>query len=277
MSLFGPGGDQPEAKPVGDETVRLHLLITVKAAPQPSESYGETVCVAGVSMDLQHPRWVRLYPIGFRFLAGSDQFRKYDVVEVDAKPARADSRRESWRPQMDTLVVHRNLSNWRHRRSWLDPYLDERSMCQLIRDAREDPVSRSVGLVEVAEIGGVVVAPHPGWTAEEQRKIDRYAQQPFLFGKQDPAPLQAPRFQVQYRYRCTDRGCPGHRQSLVDWEAVAFQHRMAGESDSHVRRELERKCREVVSAPDRITAFYVGNQAGRRQTFSIGGVYYPPR
>jgi hypothetical protein len=45
----------------------------VKAAPQLSERYGETVCVAALSTDLQRRGWIRLYPINFRELASDDR------------------------------------------------------------------------------------------------------------------------------------------------------------------------------------------------------------
>jgi hypothetical protein len=45
-------------------------MITVKAAPNPSEQYGETVCVAGLQASVESPGWVRLYPINFRELGG---------------------------------------------------------------------------------------------------------------------------------------------------------------------------------------------------------------
>jgi hypothetical protein len=44
-----------------DRSRRLQLLVTVKAAPNPSTNYGETVCVAGISTDLADPGWIRLY------------------------------------------------------------------------------------------------------------------------------------------------------------------------------------------------------------------------
>ena len=56
------------------------MLITVKAAPTPSTTYGETVCVAGLSADPSDPGWVRLYPINFRHLDDTSQFAKYDII-----------------------------------------------------------------------------------------------------------------------------------------------------------------------------------------------------
>lgn len=67
-----------------------NVLVTVKAYPNPSRKYGETVCVAGV--DLKTSKWVRLYPIPFRDLDDEKKFAKYSVIEVRAKKPSDDKR-----------------------------------------------------------------------------------------------------------------------------------------------------------------------------------------
>jgi hypothetical protein len=55
-------------------------MITVKTYPNPSETYGETVCVAGVRLDRGRPEWIRLYPVKFRnadFEASSRSTRSF--------------------------------------------------------------------------------------------------------------------------------------------------------------------------------------------------------
>ena len=47
LSIFGDASDDPEPKPVYDRPERLQMMVTVKAAPNPSDKNGETVCVAG--------------------------------------------------------------------------------------------------------------------------------------------------------------------------------------------------------------------------------------
>lgn len=49
---------------VMSETARV--LITVKASPQPSAKYGDTVCVAGIRVDGGRAEWIPLYPLAFR-------------------------------------------------------------------------------------------------------------------------------------------------------------------------------------------------------------------
>src|SRR5262245_4317549 len=110
-SLF-EGDGKPDSKPADDRPRTLQLLIVVTAAPQPSETHGETVCVAGIRLDVEHSGWVRLYPINLRHLGDDRRFKKYDIVSVDAVPSRRDPRSESWRPRLDSLRVHRWLPPW---------------------------------------------------------------------------------------------------------------------------------------------------------------------
>ncbi len=56
------------------------VLITAKTYPTLSRKYGETVCTAGLRED---GSWVRIYPVPFRRLNDSEQYRKFDCVEVD--------------------------------------------------------------------------------------------------------------------------------------------------------------------------------------------------
>lgn len=55
----------------GQERIRARVL--VKAYPQPSEQYGETVCVAAITED--GSRLLRLYPIRFRHLDPEQRFK----------------------------------------------------------------------------------------------------------------------------------------------------------------------------------------------------------
>lgn len=276
MSLFGLGDTGPDPKPIDDRVVRMRVLITVKAAPVPSEKYGETVCVAGLRTDAPKPTWVRLYPINFRYSDSNKKFRKYDIISVNAKPARQDQRRESWKPIVDSIQRERHLGTWRSRRRLLDPWVED-SMCRLNRATQSRPDAQSLALVRPREIHAFKVVPHPGWSPDEQRKINAYTSQLDLFSSRSRKPLQAPRFKAAYHYRCNESGCKGHKQHIIDWEFVALQHRLRGYSDKALAEALKAKFLGEMCAPDRDVAFYVGNQAKRVHTFSILGVYWPRR
>jgi hypothetical protein len=154
----------------------LRLLITVKAAPDPSARHGETVRVGALSVDPGRRSWIRLYPIHFRDLDDDNMFRKYDIVTVDALPAIQDRRPESWRPIVGTVRAEHHLSTATVRRGYLDPYVED-SMCQLIEHARGAADARSIVPVRVGDVSSLSITRHRGWTAEQQAKINGYLNQ----------------------------------------------------------------------------------------------------
>jgi hypothetical protein len=273
-SMFDPEPDT-ELKPAGDQWVRMRVLITVKAAPTPSGGYGETVCVAGLRLDLGCQGWVRLYPINFRALDGEDQFHKYEVVSLRARPARNDRRTESWRPDLNSVVREKRLSPGVKRTAHVEPHI-QHSMCRVLNDVREKPPARSLAVVRPRAVTGLDIERHPGWTDDQRRKIEESANKPGLFGAES-APLQAPRFLGKYRYLCAEQTCRGHRQGILDWEFVALQHRFRHYDDARLESVVRTKFFAEKFRPDRDIAFYVGNQAKREHTFSVLGVYSAPR
>lgn len=277
-SLFDDTIDYPTVKPVGP--ARHRILINVKAAPNPSVSHDETVCVAGVLLGDLGPRgWIRLYPINFRHLpAATEAFAKYDIVTVDCHPA-GEARLESWKPNMSTLQVEGHLPPWKRRQQLLEPIIDD-SMCGIRKLASADAKARSLALVRPKEILGFRLEPHPGWSSGEQAKIDAYVDQLELdvFEEaQDKTPLEAPRFRGFYKWRCADPACTTHEQSIMDWEFVALQRHLWSRSDAEAQAAIRMRFFEEICAAENDVAFYVGNQAKRPQTFSILGVYYPKR
>jgi len=71
------------------------LLILVKTYPTLSTKYGETVCTAAMRED---GSWVRLYPVPFRRLNETEQYKKFDWLECRIVRNTQDRRPESYRP-----------------------------------------------------------------------------------------------------------------------------------------------------------------------------------
>ncbi len=277
-SLFGPEPGAAPAKPAGGRPVGMRVLITVKAAPNPSEKYGETVCVAGLRLDLDAAGWVRLYPVNFRELDSDGKFRKYDVVSLMARPSPGDPRAESWRPLIDTLTVEGHLPPWQRRQQFIDEHVDG-TMCGLIEAARSSPPARSLAAIRPREVTGIDIEPHGPWTADEQRKIDAYVNQLELpgIGRGPRTALEAPRFRGWYKYVCQAPACGQHRQGIYDWEWVLLQRKLAGRSDTDARAALRTRFLDEICAPSNDLVFFVGNQQKRPQGFMVLGVFYPPR
>src|SRR5688500_3637293 len=81
---------------------KRRACILVKAYPQPSKQYEETVCVAAVTED---HKLLRLYPIRFRHLEPAQRFRRFDWIEAGLTRATDDPRPESFRIKEESLSI----------------------------------------------------------------------------------------------------------------------------------------------------------------------------
>ncbi|MEH0058779.1 hypothetical protein [Auritidibacter ignavus] len=125
-------------KPADFRWVDGEVLITVKATPQPSSKYGDTVCVAGIRMSSTGPEWVRLYPVPFRSLYETQQFQKYDVLRLRMKPSDKDFRAESFNPDLLSIKKIGHLKPWKQRHPWISPLTDRWTMCEILEKARAE-------------------------------------------------------------------------------------------------------------------------------------------
>lgn len=113
--------DDPNAPYLPSAIPRARVLISVKTYPQPSRSYTELVCTAGL---LDGERWVRIYPVSLRHLQDSGEagIPKYSWVELDLLRRTADFRPESYGPRggiQETIAVGECLDtarNWHARK-----------------------------------------------------------------------------------------------------------------------------------------------------------------
>ncbi|MGX9346876.1 hypothetical protein [Microbacterium sp. KNMS] len=260
---------------------RAQVLISVKAAPEPSSKYGDTVCVAGIRIDGGRAEWIRLYPFPFRWMPERVRFKKYDIIEVDVHHSATDDRRESFRPDIQSINIIRHLDKWKHRHEILGK-VTSTTTCALRRAATTDSQAPSLGLVPVAHVEKLEIVPFSGWSEAQLKRIaDAENLAPLdLFGDgiDTPPELKAPRFTVRYQYRCTASDCPSHTAQLLDWELGELQRRhLRSLPEVDAKREIERKFLTQKFAPNRQTSFFVGNFGDKvkRGSFSVLGVYAP--
>lgn len=261
------------------EGEQAQVLVTVKATPQPSASYGDTSCVAGVRIDGDEPTWIRLYPIAFRWLDGESQFAKYDVIELEVRRRDSDTRRESYSPAQDSWHKINHLRPGKSRHQVIGR-LPVTTTCELMGAASADPAATSLGLVYPADVDRLEFEPHPKWTPEQlakmQSRIDQESAALIPMSGSIPALLKEPEFIVRYRYRCESTTCRGHQGRILDWELTALQNRLRHDGKD-VKAGVTEKFLDQMFASDRRTGLYMGNfeLAARRGKFSVLGVYWP--
>ena len=101
-------------------TLELHeeqILIVVKTYPRPSFKYRELVCTAGIT---ENGKWVRLYPINYRYLNYNKWYKKYQWIKVKIEKTniKNDFRVDSYRPVESTIqAIGESLST---NKQWID-------------------------------------------------------------------------------------------------------------------------------------------------------------
>ena len=194
-----------------DKHTRVNVRILVKAFPQHSDKYEETVCCAGIREDKRE--LIRLFPITYRRLPPEHQFDRYDRIDVTLTKASSDPRPESFRLDQSTLRVveqGRKLSPEARVRLW-SPYVVS-SLKELESENRGD-AKRSLGIVR-PDAGSLKFFYR---AAEPEEAFDSRPLQALMFD----APLKTlapPEFVFGYRY--TSQGNK-HEHTIQDWEVQA--------------------------------------------------------
>jgi hypothetical protein len=255
-------------------TQTIEMVVTVKAYPSISTRYGETVCVAGVRTDTPAPMWVRLYPVVYRDLQFDLRFAKYQRITLDVTDA-SDPRPESLKPILDSLTLGDTVSTndgWCERRLLVEPLM-MRSMCEL--RVLQEKERRSLGVFRPARVDDLTIeSVNDEWDAGRQGVVDQASL--FFPGKTG---LEKIPYRFRYLYHCDDAECPGHEQTVVDWEIAQLYRtlRDRGEAEADVLRKIKDKWLGQMCSPARDTAFFVGNQFRNPDGFLVLGVFWPPR
>jgi hypothetical protein len=250
----------------------MEVLITVKAYPSISTKYGEAVCVAGIRLDGPCLEWVRLFPVGFRDLERSHQFDKYQVIRLRARQHTTDTRRETWKPDVDSIAVLRRVKagdHWPERRALVEPLLGP-TMCELHRGRKGNGDGPSLGLIRPRRVRGIRVRDEGEWSPGQ---VGTVWQGNLLTNK---AELVRPEHALSYSYLCEDAHCSGHVQKIVDWE-LGESYRSWPQRGAELLDALQAKWLDQMCAPDREPMFFVGDQHTRPGQFLVLGTFWPAR
>ena len=232
------------------------VTILVKALPQPSKQYGETVCCAGVTQD---GKWKRLYPVRFRHLQGDQSFKRWQWVSFDYRPPTRDARIESCHVHEESVKVEGEF-----------PIKDRtRFFSKLIVGSALEAsgLGQSLALIRPRNTKFIVKRKSEAEVAEVRESYNNAARQDSFFDKKlaelEPSPYD-------FRFSFED-GSGIHNYQNGDWEAHAMfflersrsNEKKALEWMGHVFNE---------DYPKRGMVFAIGNMAKRPQTWQLLGV-----
>ncbi len=129
------------------------ILIAVKTYPTLSTKYEESVCTAGFT---EKGEFIRIYPILFRKLPYSNQYKKYDWIEIDLRKNESDYRPESYEPiklntEIKPLGHLDTSSNWLKRKEIILKHV-RRNISALIEEAKDKKRYTSLAVFKPKEI-----------------------------------------------------------------------------------------------------------------------------
>lgn len=181
-------------------------FILVKAAPRRSDTFGETVCCAGLD---RQGHWIRLYPVSFRHLEDAQRFGRWDHIRYRwSKPkASKDSRTESRRVDPNSIEIVGRL-----RQSDRNPLV---SRCAVTSLDRELEAGRSLALLKAEILDFWYVRRSDEEVVEREKVLNRLKAQQDLFMPKALLPVRICPFEFKYRYR-DDDGV--HEGTCQDWE-----------------------------------------------------------
>lgn len=246
-------------------------LIVVRTYPLPAASGVEVSCTAAVTED---GKWLRLYPVPYRFLDQDKRFRKYQWIEVEVTRG-SDARPESFSPSLASIKILTEplptANEWQARKEMVFPLRAE-SLCVLQRekDANNFP---TLGFFRPKLIKRLRITPtSPTWT---QGQVDML-RQGSLFPTQPHAELEKIPFDFHYLFSCEDEGCRGHALHCTDWEMGQSWRRWSRDySEEWEAKFRQRYETEMIERND--THFYVGTIHQHPNRWIIIGLFYPPK
>lgn len=253
--------------------MKKKILIVVKTYPNPSKSYDETVCTAGID---EEKNWVRIYPINFRAKPLEQQYKKFHWVELDLKKTSGrDFRPESYHLAdiEDEITILEQISSWDVRRDYVLNKVYY-SYEQLLLDS-QTPLNVSLAVYKPAEITGAKFAAcSRDWESVDKEQF----RQRSIFDKTIDKPLK--KIPYIFRYDFVDDKGVKRSMQVLDWEIGALYWNClesSGSEDSACKKVIEKL--QQLSLKDMY--FILGTTLDHHQRrlpnpFTIIGLFYPP-
>ena len=246
-------------------------LIVVRTYPIPARKGAEVSCTAAITED---GKWLRLFPVPWRYLPEDQRFRKYQWVELSLEKASSDSRPESYKLKQDGIRIVSYLRpgpEWSARKERVFP-LRSHCLCCLMKQ-RDTNGFPTLGIIRPRKIDRLIITPdNPGWT---QGELDILSQG-HLFAEKPEKQLEKIPYKFYYKFWCEEDACGGHTLSCTDWELAECWRKWS----VHYGKDWEVKFRErfekeMIEKYD--THFYVGTLHKHPSAWIIVGLFYPPK
>ncbi|MBI1276236.1 hypothetical protein GC177_09750 [bacterium] len=232
-------------------------IILVKASPQISSKYGETVCCAGITLSGE---WVRLYPVTFRKLEDVQQFGRWDLIRFRWRKPKNDPRPESLHVDQQSIEVVGEI-----------PKSERQSLLAKFEVSGIDKVAadgKSLALLRPQNPKFIIERKTSDEVDRERAGYSAILKQQDLFYKGDISPLEPCPYRFKYRYQTND----GERfGTCQDWETDAtFFHWKKRYGEEQTLEQMQRVFGEEF--PKKGMVFAMGTHSLYPDTWLINGI-----
>jgi len=267
-----------------NELPKAKILIVVKTYPLPTRSYSELVSMAGL---LNGEKWIRIYPVSFRFLQDQAKYPKYSWIEIDLIRNTKDFRSESYSPKIsvDTPITvldkFGTADNWAARKSYV---LKEvfTSMNELIALAKDPKQRKSLATLKPSRIVDFVIEEdEPEWKLAWQHQLSQLNLFELPTQRGQKKLVKKLPYKFSYRFFSEDDKEP-RKMIIEDWEIGELfwncLYRTDGDEQAALKL-VKQKYLEEFSQRD--LYFFVSTTKQFHNIapnpFVIAGVFYPPK
>jgi hypothetical protein len=252
------------------------VLITVKTYPTISAKYDELVCTAGFRED---GTWIRIYPVPFRKRAYTEQYKKYDWIELDLVKNKSDFRPESFRPAtLETeinLVGHIDTArNWEERKKLCLGKIYY-NLSELIAEAKDKNIGTSLAVFRPTEILDFYAEPvEREWSSKQKAAL---AQQNLFETKFEVVK------KLPYKFKFHFRDNQGKKSNMMieDWETGQLFWKQLAKYEGNEQKAIDDVRKKYFDdfAMTKDLHFYLGttqkNHYVSHNPFMIIGTFYP--
>ncbi len=251
-------------------------VIFGKTYPEPSNRYTETVCTGAIRTDDGRP--IRLYPVPLRYLTGDQQYKLWDIVEVDTDRSSKDQRPESFKIDPAKLQVVGHLDTdpdgWRQRRELIDRDRSWHFTGMESLKAANRAHNTSIGLVRPGRVDDVELCakPHEARVEFERKCAElRAMKESDMFDPQYQT-LDFLDNEIFLLWRCETpcKTCQAkpHRMKVLDWGLMQLARKKGWEAaleKMRIESDLAKKDFRLI----------LGNFAQHPRNFGVIALWYP--
>ena len=219
------------------------VLITVKTYPTLSRKYGETVCTAGVRED---GSWVRIYPVPFRRLDETEQYKKYEWIDCQLIKSKSDPRPETRHPaNLSDLKPAGSMNTedgWRDRRKLLLKTARVYDRLGTLIDAAKANTASLADFKPTKIIGFLVEEEERNWDEAKLTEMRAKTRQTELFAEKSWRETFKiiPKLPYSFSYKFADADGRESTLQILDWEIGALYWNCLKQCDGDEAAALEK-------------------------------------